>query len=105
MTFEQLLEGYKKQKSILKKKEAVIEERNAVLEEKEVVLEEKEAAINKMQTQISQMQFQIDQMNRLLYGAKRERFISSADENQLTLPFDVEQEEAPEKDLACIIHK
>lgn len=41
------------------------------------------------------MQFQIDQMNRLLYGAKRERFISDKDENQLTLPLDVPQEEAP----------
>ena len=104
MTFEQLLEGYKKQKSILKKKEAVIEERNAVLEEKEVVLEEKEAAINKMQTQISQMQFQIDQMNRLLYGARRERFISDADENQLALPFEVPQQEAPEKEKEVITY-
>jgi transposase len=61
-----------------------------------------EVTIDKMQAQISQMQFQIDQMNRLLYGAKRERFISNADENQLSLPFNVPQEETPEKEKEVI---
>jgi transposase len=57
-----------------------------------------------LQSQVSQMQFQIDQMNRLLYGAKRERFISSTDKNQLSLPFEVEQEEDPEKDQEVITY-
>jgi transposase len=70
----------------------------------EAVLEENEATIDKMKAQISQMQFQIDQMNRLLYGAKRERFISNEDENQLSLPFDVPQEEAPEKEQEVITY-
>jgi transposase len=70
----------------------------------EAVIEEKGATIDKMQAQISQMQFQIDQMNRLLYGAKRERFISNIDENQLTLPFEVPQEEAPEKQQEVITY-
>lgn len=83
MTYEQLLEGYKLQ---------------------EAVIEEKGVTIDKMQSQISQMQFQIDQMNRLLFGAKRERFISNADENQLSLPFDVPQEEAPEKQQEVITY-
>jgi len=90
MTKEQLLEKYKLQE--------------AVIEEKEVVLEENQAIIDKMQAQISQMQFQIDQMNRLLYGAKRERFISNEDENQLSLPFDVPQEEEPEKEQEVITY-
>lgn len=76
----------------------------AVLEEKGVALEKTQAAIDKMQAQINQMQFQIDQMNRLLYGAKRERFIANTDENQLTLPFEVEQEEAPEKEQEVITY-
>jgi transposase len=50
------------------------------------------------------MQFQIDQMNRLLYGAKRERFIANIDKNKLTLPFEVEQEEAPEKEHEVITY-
>jgi transposase len=69
MTYEQLLEGYKKQETL-----------------------------------IADLQFQIDQMNRLLYGAKRERFISNTDENQLSLPFDVPQEEAPEKEKEVITY-
>jgi len=82
MTKEQLLEKYKLQE--------------AIIEEREVALEENQATIDK--------QFQIDQMNRLLYGAKRERFISNDDENQLSLPFEVPQEEAPEKEQEVITY-
>jgi len=57
-----------------------------------------------LESQISQMQFQIDQMKRLLYGAKRERFISNTDENQLSLPYEVEQEDAPEKEQEVITY-
>ena len=57
-----------------------------------------------LQSQVAQMQFQLDQMNRLLFGAKRERFISSTDENQLALPFDVEQEDAPEKEQEVVTY-
>ncbi len=60
--------------------------------------------IHSMKSKMSQMQFQIDQMNRLLYGAKRERFIQNTDENQLTLPFDVPEEEAPEKNQETICY-
>jgi transposase len=57
-----------------------------------------------LQSQVAQMQFQLDQMNRLLFGAKRERFISSTDDNQLALPFDVEQEDAPEKEQEVVTY-
>lgn len=50
------------------------------------------------------LRFQIDQMQRLLFGAKRERFISDQDENQMTLPFDVEQDDAPEKQQEVITY-
>jgi len=63
-----------------------------------------EAQISNMESQISQMQFQIDQMNRLLYGAKRERFVRNTDENQLALPFEVEQEPEPEKEQEVIAY-
>ncbi len=111
MTYEQLLEGYKMQRALIEEKDAAIEEKDAAIEEKKTVIEENEAAIkeneaaiDKMQAQISQMQFHIDQMNRLLYGAKRERFISNTDENQLSLPFEVPQEEAPEKQQEVITY-
>jgi len=90
MTKEQLLEEYKIQEAVIK--------------EKEVAIEENKAAIDKMQSLISQMQFQIDQMNRLLYGAKRERFISESDEDQLSLPFEVPQEESLESEQEVITY-
>ena len=63
-----------------------------------------QSQINKMQSHIDHMQFQIDQFKRLMYGSKRERFISDQDNNQMTLPFDIEQEPEPEKDEEVITY-
>lgn len=60
--------------------------------------------IKELQTENSLMQFQIDQMKRLLYGAKRERFIMNSDENQMTLPFDVQEEETSEKQQEVVTY-
>lgn len=57
-----------------------------------------------LESKVSQMQFQIDQMQRLLFGAKRERFVKDPDENQMTLPFEVQQETEPEKQQETIIY-
>jgi hypothetical protein len=35
----------------------------------------------------------------MLFGAKRERFVSNADVNQMTLPFEVPEETAKETEL------
>jgi len=56
------------------------------------------------QSQINDMQFQIDQMKRLMHGAKRERFIPNQDEKQMTLPFDVEPVEEPQKQQQVITY-
>jgi len=58
----------------------------------------------KQQAQINEMQFQIDQMKRLMHGSKRERFISNQDENQMELPFDVEEEKEPKKQQETITY-
>jgi len=50
----------------------------------------------KLESKASLMQFQIDQLTRLLYGAKRERFVSNQEDGQLSLPFDVEQASTPD---------
>ncbi len=57
-----------------------------------------------LETRFNLMQFQIDQMNRLLFGAKRERFIQARDENQMVLRFDIEQKSAPEKQQETITY-
>lgn len=56
----------------------------------------------RLQSQIDQMQFQIDQMKRLMHGAKRERFIPNKDENQMALPFEVEEQPTPQKEKEVI---
>jgi transposase len=57
-----------------------------------------------LQSKIDQMQFQIDQFKRLMFGAKRERFIANTDEAQMSLPFDVKPEQAPEKEQKVITY-
>ena len=63
-----------------------------------------ESQLKSYESRLSQMQFDIAQMKRLLFGAKRERFIPKQDENQMTLPFDVEQDAAPEKQQETITY-
>jgi len=58
----------------------------------------------KLESKVSQMQFHIDQMQRLLFGAKRERFIPDQDENQMSLPFDLEPETDVEKQQEVITY-
>ncbi len=58
----------------------------------------------KQEALINDLQFQIDQMRRLLFGAKRERFVKNIDESQLTLPFEIEEEKAPEKEQEVITY-
>jgi transposase len=68
-------------------------------------LKERDEEIAELKSDIARMQFQIDQMRRLLYGSKRERFISDKeDENQLTLPLDIEQETEPEKEQEVVTY-
>lgn len=61
-------------------------------------------AAKKLEAKVDQLQFQVDQMRRLLFGAKRERFIATKDENQMQLPFDVPEEKAPEKQQEVITY-
>jgi len=83
VNYEQLLEANKELKS--------------KLSDTELKLSNTESKLTSTESKLSDLQFQVDQLNRLLFGAKRERFIKNADENQMTLPFDVEEEPEPEK--------
>ena len=65
---------------------------------------EQESKLESYKSKLSQMQFQLDQMKRILFGAKRERFIPNRDDNQMTLPFDVEPNPAPEKQQEVITY-
>jgi len=54
--------------------------------------------IKELESKNQYLQFRIDQLNRLLFGAKRERFISNEQiEGQLDLPFEVEEKPIEEE--------
>jgi transposase len=57
-----------------------------------------ETAKKTLESKNSYLEFRIDQLNRLLFGAKRERFISNERiEGQLDLPFEVEEKPLEEE--------
>jgi len=72
------------------------------LESDKAELESKQA---ELESKLSQMQFQLDQIKRLVYGSKRERFIPTGDENQMTLPFDVEPEPEQKQERETITYE
>lgn len=53
----------------------------------------------RLEEQNKYLQFQLDQIRRLMFGAKRERFVSNADVNQMALPFDLPAEAVKEPAL------
>jgi len=111
MSFEELLKVNKNlemQKNILETKASNLEVKTAILEKMASNLETQKSNLEtlaiKLQAKVDYMQFQIDQLNRLLFGAKRERFVSQTDEKQLKLPFDVEEVQTPEKQQEVITY-
>ena len=97
MSFDELLEVSKMQD----KQISTLEKENSFLESKKTVLEKENSLL---ESKLAEITFQHDQLKRLYYGAKRERFEKNADENQMTLPFDVPQEEEPEKQQETITY-
>jgi len=83
MSYEQLLEVSKQ-----------LESDNSKLESDKYILESK----------VSQLQFRLDQLNRLLFGAKRERFVSSETHGQMSLPFEVKETPAEEQEKETITY-
>src|SRR5665647_1466827 len=48
------------------------------------------------------LQFLYDQLKRMMFGAKRERFIANIDVDQMTLPFDVPEQPVAEQPTETI---
>ncbi|MDP2632961.1 MAG: IS66 family transposase [Candidatus Curtissbacteria bacterium] len=101
-------EELKKQVKILIKENRFVEKKLLVSEENlqvakhQIQVSEKQiqASAEQIQAsaeQIKYLQFQLDQMKRMLFGVKRERFISNITVDQLSLPFDVDQTQTLEK--------
>jgi len=77
----------------LKKQVKILTRENKVFEKKLLASQEKFHAAEERRLTLEErnkfLEFQLAQMRRMLYGAKRERFISNATVGQLTLPFEV----------------
>jgi transposase len=69
---------------------------NMVQEELLQAAKELEANNRHLKSENQYLQFRLDQLNRLIYGAKRERFVSNETHGQMSLPF--EPEEKPEEE-------
>jgi transposase len=58
----------------------------------QVIAKEKESLLKKLQDMLekfSSMKFELSQLKRLIFGSKRERFVSGAEDAQMSLPFDI----------------
>jgi transposase len=72
-------------------------------EEKEKIFEEKESILKKFQEMLekfSSMKFELSQLRRLVYGSKRERFVSNQENGQMSLPFEVETKTSSDEEQA-----
>ncbi|MDO8897014.1 MAG: transposase, partial [Bacteroidales bacterium] len=108
-----LLEAAIAQKdNLLQEKEAVITQNELLLQEKEVaitqnevLLQEKRSAIAVLTNELEAEKFKYAQLQRMIFGSKRERFVSPYTAEQLRLVFEpktIEIEEAVEAEREAI---
>mgnify|MGYP002507681140 CR=1 FL=1 len=69
----------------LQAKIAILENK---LAEKDAVITEKDSAIDKLTIDLDAAKFQNEQLLRMIFGSKRERFVSKIDAHQLTIEFE-----------------
>ncbi len=59
----------------------------------QTITTEKENLLKKLQEMLEKftsLKFELAQLKRLIFGSKRERFVSGAEDGQMSLPFDIE---------------
>ena len=93
---EILLRELQKQNQFLQS--AVQKSEEKAKQSEEIIIQTKQQLLQS-EEKVKYLQFQIDQLKRMLFGAKRERFVSNADVNQMTLPFDIPEQTAKEPEL------
>ena len=77
---------------------------NMVQEELLQAAKELEVKNRHLKSENQYLQFRIDQLNRLIYGAKRERFVSNETHGQISLPFEVEEKPIKEQEKETITY-
>jgi transposase len=68
--------------------ERSLAEKDSLLSEKDSLLSEKDSAISKLTSDLEAINFQVEQLRRMIFGSKRERFISTIDSQQMALEFE-----------------
>ena len=96
---EILVSELQKQNQILQTAMQEAEQKAKLFEDKVKLTEESE---QKTKEELKHLQFLYDQLKRLMFGAKRERFIANVDVNQMTLPFDVLEQPILEQSIETI---
>ena len=66
------------------------------LADKDSLIADKDSVISKLTIDLEAARFQVDQMQRMIFGAKRERFVSNIDINQLRIEFEPKAAEISE---------
>jgi transposase len=97
-TLEKKVDGFDKRVRFLEKeKDHLSKEKDHLVKEKDHLIKENASLLKKFQEMLekfSSMKFELSQLKRLVYGSKRERFVSGEENGQMSLPFDVETREA-----------
>jgi len=86
-------------KEVLAARKKIQEKDNQI----QVITKEKERLLKKLQEMLekfSSMKFELSQLKRLIFGSKRERFVSGAENGQMSLPFNVEEETREDSSVA-----
>ena len=90
-----------------KKVRTIEQEKESILKEKESIQKEKDSILKKFQEMLekfSSMKFELSQLKRMVFGSKRERFVSNGEDGQMSLPFEVEalpdNTESPTEEIA-----
>lgn len=71
-------------------------EKDSAIAEKDSVLAENRSTISKLSIDLDAARFQNDQLRRMIFGSKRERFVSNVDINQLRIEFEPKAAEIEE---------
>lgn len=85
--------------------EKQLAEKNQLVSQKNTIIQKKNADIIKLTADYNAAKFIADQLQRMIFGAKRERFVSNKDINQLRIEFEpkaLEIEEAVKEELETI---
>ncbi len=89
----------------LAEKNAIISDKELIIFKKDSDLSDKDSTITKLNIELESAKFNYEQLRRMIFGSKKERFVSNMDFQQLSLEFEpkaVEIEEAVKQERELI---